>query len=487
MDFNRIYESQLLPLYHATEEVYDVQKAAERLYKERTGYKYNTHLYHFEGGNVFITFTSITAWQDVKRLLTPIAEELSKEFDLNFQAGTCQYGGCIVVSPKAFTESKLKEGGNLTVGDHTATKLRVKDMSTAQYDSFRHDFISFLYGVSEEFEKRYGYPIWEKPEELKTGRMFSGSTRALFLKDFNSYAAKKPKIGDFDVQVPEEIFEDFHKFILQEMPNFDIGDWTIYGCSKSPGQDHSLVQADKNYPNLDANYIQIDWEYVPFKDGLPTEFATFAHYSSWEDIENDIKGVFMKYLMRALVSTCDERENVLIVSEKTGKPREAMNKGQFQHFLGFSVDKGVRCKYKPYLDENGNQLILDGKECWCEAKTSESTYEQDIGAIFNLIFGFEPSAQDKKDMHSFVRTINHLMKEFDEERITKVFFMMAKIMWGAGAQGISAFDPEEDKQLKTTACNQFYKAFPFLKQHESEIEEMKATYYSNYKITQRKD
>lgn len=90
--------TQLLPLHHATEEIYDVQKAAERIYKERTGYKYNTHLYHFEGGNVFITFTSITAWQDVKRLLTPIAEELSKEFDLNFQAGTCQYGGCIVVS-----------------------------------------------------------------------------------------------------------------------------------------------------------------------------------------------------------------------------------------------------------------------------------------------------------------------------------------------------------------------------------------------------
>lgn len=90
--------TQLLPLYHATEEVYDVQKAAERLYKERTGYKYNTHLYHFEGGNVFIVFTSITGWKDVQNLLVPIKKELQEEFEsLKFDAGTCQYGGCIVI------------------------------------------------------------------------------------------------------------------------------------------------------------------------------------------------------------------------------------------------------------------------------------------------------------------------------------------------------------------------------------------------------
>lgn len=91
--------TQLLPLYHATEEIYDVQKAAERIYKERAGHKYNTHLYHFEGGNVFIVFTTITGWRDVQNLLVPIKKELQEEFEsLKFDAGTCKYGGCIVVS-----------------------------------------------------------------------------------------------------------------------------------------------------------------------------------------------------------------------------------------------------------------------------------------------------------------------------------------------------------------------------------------------------
>lgn len=96
---NKVCEStELLPMYHAPDEIYDVQKAAERIYKERTGYKYNTHLYQFEGGDVFIVFTTITGWKDVQNLLKPIEEELSKEFEgLRLSTGTCKYGGCIVI------------------------------------------------------------------------------------------------------------------------------------------------------------------------------------------------------------------------------------------------------------------------------------------------------------------------------------------------------------------------------------------------------
>lgn len=385
---------------------------------------------------------------------------------------------------------KFKEGGNLTVngktGEHSATKLRIKDMSLDQYSSFKKDFISFLYGINERFEDEYGYPVWEKPELLQTGRMFSGSTRTLFTKEFEEYSARKPKIGDFDIQVPEACFEDFHKFILEEMVDQSVGDWTIYGCSKSPGQDHSLVQADKNYPNVDAEYLQIDWEYVPFTNGEPTEFATFAHYSSWEDLGHNIKGAFRQKLVRALTSTVDERENVVIVSEKTGKPRGQFTKGGIVHFMGYSVDKGVRTKFKPYLDENGNQVMIDGKEAWYEAPTKDSYYEQDMGAIFQLIFGYEPTEKDKRDLFSFVRTVNYLMKSLDEERVRKVFKLYIADIWGPAGQRLSAFDPNEDREWKTTSCNEFIKAFPYLKEYLPEIQEMQKTYYNNYKTMEKK-
>lgn len=383
-------------------------------------------------------------------------------------------------------KEKLEEGGNLTVNGKSATKLQVANMDNEEFGDFKEDFISFLLSVSDIYMEKTGYPIWNREDLLFEGKVFSGSTRAFFQKDRDIFANKKPKVGDFDVQVPEDIFDTFHDFVLNDLPNMEIGDFVIHGCSQSPGQDHCLVRANKFYPEVGADYIQIDWEYVPFKNNVPTDFATFAHYSSWEDIENDVKGVFMKYLMRALVSTIDERENVTIVSAKTGKPLASANKSTLKHFMGFSVDKGIRTKFIPYLDENGNPLIVDGQEYWVEQPAKESKYTQDVGAMYQLIFNEPATEKDKNDLHSFVRTLNNLMKKFDTERVTKIFFMFSKLLWGPGAQGISAFDPKEDEEVKTSAYNQFLKAFPELKQYESEIEEMKATYYQNYKVTERK-
>lgn len=382
-------------------------------------------------------------------------------------------------------KEKLEEGGNLTVNGKSATKLHVANMDNEEFGDFKEDFISFLLSVSDIYMEKTGYPIWNREDLLFEGKVFSGSTRAFFQKDRDIFANKKPKVGDFDVQVPEDIFDTFHDFVLNDLPNMEIGDFVIHGCSQSPGQDHCLVRANKFYPEVGADYIQIDWEYVPFKNNIPTDFATFAHYSSWEDIENDVKGVFMKYLMRALVSTIDERENVTIVSAKTGKPLASANKSTLKHFMGFSVDKGIRTKFIPYLDENGNPLIVDGQEYWVEQPAKESKYTQDVGAMYQLIFNEPATEKDKNDLHSFVRTLNNLMKKFDTERVTKIFFMFSKLLWGPGAQGISAFDPEEDKQVKTAAYNQFLKAFPELKQYESEIEEMKNEYYSSYKVSQK--
>ena len=51
----------------------------------------------------------------------------------------------------------------------------------------------------------------------------------------------------------------------------------------------------------------------------PTEFATFGHYSSFTDIEKNVKGLFIKYLVRSLASAID-RQEIVVLSKKTGKP-----------------------------------------------------------------------------------------------------------------------------------------------------------------------
>jgi hypothetical protein len=409
-----------------------------------------------------------------------MAEELSKKsYSPKLEKPEIKY-----LEGKNMKIRKINEGGNLTVNGKSATKLQVANMNSEQYGDFKEDFIAFLLGVSDIFMEKTGYPIWNKEELLFQVKVFSGSTRAFFQKDQKTFANKKPKIGDFDVQVPEDIFEEFHEFVMTDLPDMEIGDFTIHGCSKSPGQDHCLVRANKNYPELGAEYIQVDWEYVTFINNEPSDFATFSHYSSWEDIEHDVKGAFMKLLLRALTSTVDERENVIIVSAKTGKPLASANKSKFIHMIGISVDKGVRRKYKPYLDENGNQMVIDGKECWCEIPTSESNYSQNIKYIFKLIFNRDPTDKDVKDFHSFIRTLN-LMKELDPKRIERVYQIFIDINFAKGAQARDAFDPNEDRAVKMAAVNEFKKAFPELKKFDKEVNAEIEEYYKNYKVVER--
>lgn len=376
---------------------------------------------------------------------------------------------------------KIYEGGNISVNGAEATSLKIKNMSEEDYGDFKEDFLAFLLSISDIFMEKTGYPIWNREDLIFNGEVFSGSTRAYFQKSREEFTNKKSKIGDFDVQVPENIFKQFHDFILNDLPNMEIGDFIIHGCSQTPGQDHSLVKANKYYPEVGADYIQVDWEYVPFKNNVPTEFSKFAHYSSWEDIENDVKGVFMKYLMRALVSTIDERENVIIVSQKTGKPLASANKSDIKHFMGFSVDKGVRTKYAPYIGEDGKIKTIDGKECWYEQPTKDSNYNQDLNSIYQLIFNKEPSESDKNDLYSFVRTLKNQIKNLDTQRIEKVFILFCKMIWKKGmAQAINPNNKEEDESIKTSAYNQFLKYVPELEKFDTEIQEMKEDYYSNF-------
>ena len=127
---------------------------------------------------------------------------------------------------------KIYEGGNLTVNGKSATKLQVGNMDNEEFGDFKEDFIAFLLSVSDIYMEKTGYPIWNREDLLFKGKVFSGSTRAFFQKDRDTFANKKPKVGDFDVQVPEDIFDTFHDFVLNDLPNMEIGDFIIHGCSQ---------------------------------------------------------------------------------------------------------------------------------------------------------------------------------------------------------------------------------------------------------------
>lgn len=394
---------------------------------------------------------------------------------------------------------KLIEGGNLTVsgskGAQSATKLLTTKMNPDMFEDFKTCFIDFLLEMNDEYEKYSGRPIWKDTSKITSGNLFSGSSRTFFQKPFEEYSRLKPKVGDFDVQISDKIDkENFFEF-LEEMVDKKVGKSTfyVYGNQMNFSQAHSLICASELFPGVGADYIQVDWEFVPYEedDSSPTQFSTFAHYSSWEDLENNVKGLFVKFLIRALTALCDLRD-ICLVTPKGKISNNALARQEFKNFRSFSVDKGIRCKFKPWLDENGEiELDEKGREKWYgPIKCAESTYTQSLPEFFQLIFKRQPKNDTElKDMYSYIRLLKRIKKELSPENIDATFLQFIEYCYGKTPNGqvLSAFDLEEDKGWKVSAINKFYEIIPETKKFKKEVDEKINAYYENLEPRKRGD
>ena len=385
---------------------------------------------------------------------------------------------------------RIREGGNLTVegkeGSKSATKLQVAMMEPEEFKRLQHDFIILLKKLSHKFADKYGRLIWEDESILDRGLCFSGSTRTFFQKDWKTYSTYKKKVGDFDLQLPEEVQDQFNEWFPNEIEGTSIGSFEFYGWQQSYGQSHTLLRCF-DYPGVGADFLQLDFEFVPYEGTKPSPFATFAHYSSWEDLEGNIKGVFMKYLMRALVDCLDFRNNVTLVTPKGRAQNTKESRAEYKRFSSFSVDAGVSTRYKPYIDpETGKQAIVNGHPAWTYAKVTERNTTQNLNEIFETVFHHPPkSEQDIKDMHSYIRMLKLMRRELPLDKVEKVYDTMIEFMWAPDGQKLSAFDKDEDKEWKVSANDKFIEIFPELSSKQDKINEMIETYYSNYTNRER--
>lgn len=381
-----------------------------------------------------------------------------------------------------FKQFYLIEGGNVRVPDPDsdkgyieAEKLDLTKLTDKDFEYIKIALINCFKEFNKAFKDEYGEPFWKNEDKLiKSAIVFSGSTRPLFSKHFKDYTEFKKSVGDLDLQIPEELMTKMKTF-LEKNKNKTFGEFKFKGFTAAGTQLNGLLEFPENWKQI-INHIQIDFEGTPFKNGLPTEFATLGHYSSWQDISHGVKGLFAKYLLRALVSSI-KTEKVTIVG-KTGKP---LSREPIQSFLGFSVDKGVRVKIKPVLDDKGEIKITNGLPTYIETPTSDSTYEQDLSKIYSLVFGEMPSEKEKTSLYSFIRLLDEMKKKLSPDKIEEVFNRFAELLWAPGAQGIERNDPEGDKEIKSAAYKAFVDKFPELK--KIKVQDMIDKYTKTYRMT----
>lgn len=359
----------------------------------------------------------------------------------------------------------IVEGGNVQIGDQSAERI---DLSKIDRNRIVDRLTRTLRIINLSFQKVSGLPLWE-PELFKSKEFLSGSSLHFFNKAIATPEFRKYKntVGDIDTQVDKAQKENIKKFLdVSEGKTFGYA--TLIGHKASGEQFITLWQFED--PKIN---IQIDIELVDFFGGKPTEWSQFSHSSPWEDMKEGIKGVFQKYLMRAF--TTRSLRDVIILKGKKQVPTKVKTTD-----LAFSVALGLREKLKPVLDDNGKQKIMDGLPVFVEIPTKDSTYINDLKAMFTAFFGVAPSGSDMKDFGSFIGGLRLANKYLSENERKTLILGFANTLFGPGAQGLYRGDPELDHKEKSVALKKMIDTLN-VNYDKDAIDKMRADYYKDYK------
>jgi hypothetical protein len=231
--------------------------------------------------------------------------------------------------------------------------------------------------------------------------------------------------------------------------------------------------------------FQIDFEYGKYTDGRPSDWARFSHSSAWTDILVGMKGVHHKFLLINLVRVLSKKNDILIATPSSTPLSLRLVSGkrasQTPRLLAFSVDKGLRVKYKQ-MRFGSVPVYLQGKTVYQEVTSKDSEYTRDIPEIYTLIFGKAPTPKEIELFGSYTGLSKLIAKKLSTELISELFdFVLTENLFGKHAQVIEKDNPTEDRRVKLSMVEKMFEDFPHLKTERFRVKEMIKEYYKQKK------
>ena len=375
----------------------------------------------------------------------------------------------------------LKEGGNLEVGGHQAQHI---DLQVHNRGYIVPILDTLLNAINNGYQQQYQEPLWN-PKLLKSQQFLSGSSLHFFntagISD-DDFQRVKPKVGDIDTQVNKSNEANLEQY-LTGIQGKIVGNAKFLGFSRGNEQYSSLWELTD--PPIK---VQIDLEFVKFDDKgkSPTEWSQFSHSSSWDDIQEGIKGVFHKWLIQSFASL-SEQQFLLRKLVGRGKARAEQDVPTTDNMVSFAVSSteggGLRAKYEPVLDEKGQPLVIDGLSVMRALPPED--YEQDIGKIFSSLFGARVNPVEMKKLQSkfwsftgLVDVMNTILDQAEKEKVVDAFIDKC---FAPGAQGLYKNEPDRDLGEKNAAVNLMLSRLKVT--GPTNLEQMRNTYKSNYRMT----
>lgn len=351
----------------------------------------------------------------------------------------------------------LMEGGNVSskspgwkgADDQAAEEI---DLKLHNRDFMVKQLRKLFAAQNKSFRETMGKYIWA-PSLLTSGDMFSGSSVHFFnIKKINTEdflnKLKKTKVGDIDTQVDQNLGDDLATW-LESIIGQKVGNGVLLGFNSALSSiwllDDPVVR------------VQVDYELGPYdsKTKKPTEWFAYSHSSHYDDMEVGIKGVFHKYINRALVQAHQTKKYVAKVQKRGVKiSDEPIQDSNYSFAVTSAQGGGLSLKYRPYLDpQTGEPATKKNIPIMQYIETADRHYVQNLDQQFELMFGRKRTEADRKMQGSFVGTIQLMNKYLKPEQNRAVVEAFYDILFGAGAQMITKDDPQRDRDTKFAAID----------------------------------
>jgi hypothetical protein len=372
--------------------------------------------------------------------------------------------------------SLLSEGGNLAIGDEEAQQIDLKIHKRAYIIPILDDLLK---QINASFQKATKQTLWN-PALLQNKKFLSGSSLHFFNTSGISdevFFKKKPKVGDIDTMVPKDLEPALEKF-LTSIQGKTIGNSTLVGFKRGNEQFSSLWALQD--PPIK---VQIDLEFVEYEKDEPSDWSRFSHSSSWDDLEQGVKGVFHKWMINAFTSLT-AKDFILRKVHKTTK--KVTDTQEHDSMISFAVSSkeggGLRAKYAPVMS-NGKPLVINGLPVM--EKLPPAGYEKNIGAMFQTILKHRVNEkaieQALPKTWSFVGLLDLANAVFNPNEKQQIVDAMIEKCFGKGAQGLYKGDPDRDEVEKMAALKLMFQKLGV--NPPGDFEQVKREYKSRYKVT----
>ena len=348
---------------------------------------------------------------------------------------------------ETFSPFTIVEGGNASVGNIRANKTDIKKF---EREYLKNTLLSIFKKLDELYFKSYEEKLFKNLNNIE--EYLTGSSK--FLVDASisdsEFVKYKPLVGDVDVSIDSKKIKNLLELLVNNENTLITDNVVFIGSTKdeiktNESQINTIFKVTKE--NNSTN-LQIDFEGSEYKDDKPSEFSKFSHSSNWDDIKDGFKGVCHKFLLRALARSISPIKNFIIVTPKSSfvNYKISTSNKNSKSFLSFSVSKGLRTKYIPVRNNNGDILIINGKKAYKEdLDTSSEKYDKNLVSIFVKLFKVKPKNNDMILFNSFEGCIELINKYHTKEVKDEI---IDNLLDGVMVQGLERENPKGDMKIK---------------------------------------